>query len=298
MRLRKLLLALLLCWVNYSAAELHILSYNVENLFYRHNHYWQKIDAISKVVTTSCGWEHPVLVGLQEVEKDSCLRDLCYRMRSMHYRYVHYDSPDKRGIDVALLYDSTRFSVLHSRPVRIPLGHTTTRDLLYVCGVLDDYDNQLGNDTLHLIVCHLPSQLGGKQETQWKRDSAVAKIQGLVDSIGQIVPKAQIIVLGDMNSSPMDNLPSMTNCCLYGPKKGQGTHKYQGIWTFLDQFYVSSSLTGRTSVRVMTDSWLLEEDKKYLDYKPKRSYVGLRWNNGYSDHLPLILTISTSPTYD
>lgn len=292
MHLQKLWLALLLCLANLpiQAEEekvFNIVSYNVENWFYRQNHYYDKTDKIAKVIATCCGWENPAIVGMQEVEKDSCLRDLCYRMRNMHYKYVHYDSPDRRGIDVAMVYDSTQFNVLTSRPIGIHLDSaTTTRDLLYVCG------STCTNDTLHLIVCHLPSQLGGKQETEWKREKVFSAIRTITDSIHAIAAEAKIIVLGDMNSTPQEKLPTLYNKTLSAQKKGQGTHKYQGIWTYLDQFYVSEQIKDCSTMRIFSPDWLLEPDKKYLGMKPRRSYIGYRWNRGYSDHLPIVLTCS------
>lgn len=295
--LSKLSLVLLLCLVNLQAAAeeqkvFNILTYNVENWFYRQRHYSDKTDKIAKVITICCGWNNPAIVGLQEVEKDSCLRSLCYRLRNMHYRYVHYDSPDHRGIDVALLYDTTQFSLINARPISIFLDSaTTTRDLLYVSGTTT------ASDTLHIIVCHLPSQLGGKQESEWKRERAFQTIQYTVDSIHSIAQNPKIIVLGDMNSAPKDKLSRMYNQTLRNQKKGQGTHKYQGIWTYLDQFYVSEPLFQQTSTKIYDAEWLLEQDKKYMGMKPKRSYIGFRWNRGYSDHLPAILTYSF-PAYD
>jgi hypothetical protein len=97
--------------------------------------------------------------------------------------------------------------------------------------------------------------------------------------------------MGDMNTSPQDDLMGMTNLMLPIQKAGQGTHKYQGIWTSLDQFYVSSALVTQSTATIFSPPWLLEEDTKYLDYKPHRTYIGYRYNDGYSDHLPIVLTM-------
>ena len=97
--------------------------------------------------------------------------------------------------------------------------------------------------------------------------------------------------MGDMNTSVQDDLRGMVNLMIPIQKMGQGTHKYQGIWTCLDQFYVSQSIATKATATIFSPRWLLEEDAKYLDYKPHRTYIGFRYNDGYSDHLPIVLHI-------
>ena len=284
---------------------MRIVSYNVENLFDTHHdtlkndssflpdgmHHWTyrryqtKIDRIAQVLVNIGGWESIPLVGLCEVENARCLRQLCYRLRCFHYRYVHYDSPDERGVDVALLYDSTRISILHSRALSLSLEGDYTRDILYVSALYEQ------RDTVHVMMCHLPSQLGGAANTDWKRQRAKSLLQSQIDSILLLHPSANIVVMGDMNTSPQDDLMGMTNLMLPIQKAGQGTHKYQGIWTCLDQFYVSSALIPQSTATIFSPPWLLEEDTKYLDTQPHRTYVGFRYHDGYSDHLPIVLTI-------
>jgi hypothetical protein len=134
--------------------------------------------------------------------------------------------------------------------------------------------------------------LGGSGASQWKRDMAKQVLQQEVDSILSIQPLANIVVMGDMNSEPIDDLVGLINVTKYQEKEGHGTHKHQGIWSCLDQFYVSSYLLEGSSVRIYSPEWLLEEDTKYLDYKPKRTYVGYRYHDGYSDHLPIVLHLN------
>ncbi len=284
---------------------MRLVSYNVENLFdTRHDtlkndssflpdgmHHWTyrryqtKIDRIAQVLVNIGGWESVPLVGLCEVENARCLRQLCYRLRCFNYRYVHYDSPDERGVDVALLYDSTRITILHSQAISLSLRSDATRDILYVSALYEL------RDTLHVMLCHLPSQLGGASSSDWKRQHAKSLLQSHIDSILLLQPSANIVLMGDMNTLPQDDLNAMTNLMLPIQKAGKGTHKYQGIWTCLDQFYVSPSLVSRAQTTIFSPPWLLEEDTKYLDLKPRRTYVGFRYNDGYSDHLPIVLTI-------
>ena len=284
-------------------SSLRIVSYNVENLFdTKHDtlkndssflpegmHHWTyrryqtKIDRIAQVLVNIGGWESVPLVGLCEVENARCLRNLCYKLRRFHYKYVHYDSPDERGIDVALLYDSTKISILSSQAIPLCLNGDATRDILYVSALYQ------ARDTIHTMVCHLPSQLGGASNTDWKRHRVKSLIQSQIDSILLLQPSANIVVMGDMNTSAQDDLTGMVNLMIPIQKMGQGTHKYQGIWTCLDQFYVSQSIATKATATIFSPRWLLEEDAKYLDYKPHRTYIGYRYNDGYSDHLPIVL---------
>ena len=310
MNLRQAILLLVLFVIGCDsmvAQDVRIISYNVENLFdYQHDslkndssflpdgmHHWSyyryqtKLDRIAQVIVNISGWESVPLIGLCEVENARCLRDLCYRLKRFNYRYVHYESPDERGVDVALLYDSTKVKILNHKPLRIDLQGDKTRDILYACCLINK------QDTIHAMVCHLPSKLGGSGATQWKRDMAKQVIQQQIDSIAIHHQKATIVVMGDMNSEAKDDLRGMKNLMTELEKIGKGTHKYQGIWSCLDQFYVSSHLFEESSVSIYSPEWLLDEDIKHLDYQPKRTYVGYRYHNGYSDHLPIILHIGS-----
>lgn len=288
--------------------SLTIVSYNVENLFdcehdtlkndssflphglhhWNYHHYQTKLNRIAQVIVNISGWESAALVGLCEVENKRCLRDLCYRLKRFHYQYVHYESDDERGIDVALLYDSTKVKILNSKTLCVPLENDVTRDILYVKALIE------GKDTLHAMVCHLPSQLGGSATTSKKRQIAKQVIQNEINTILHVQPKANVVVMGDMNSEAIDDLQGMNNLMIDLEKEGIGTHKYQGMWSCLDQFYVSSALKNTTRASVFSPEWLLEEDTKYLDYQPKRTYVGYRYHDGYSDHLPVVLKIKSS----
>lgn len=294
------------CGFLFAQDSLTIISYNVENLFdCEHDtlkndysflpegmHHWTyyryqtKLDRIAQVIVNISGWNSAAMVGLCEVENASCLHDLCYRLKCFRYKYIHYDSADERGIDVALLYDSTKVKVLNSIPLRVPLENDVTRDILYVEALIDV------NDTLYTMVCHLPSKLGGATATEWKRQAAKLVIQQKLDSILYVHPMAKIVVMGDMNEEPMDDLKGLNNQMIELARVGQGTHKYQGIWSCLDQFYVSYSLQDNAQSTIFMPDWILEEDTKYLDNQPKRTYVGYRYHDGYSDHLPIFIRIA------
>ena len=286
------------------SSSICIVSYNVENLFHpdrdslnpdtsftpqgehhwNYTRYYRKVENIARVLTNIGAWDGVDIIGLQEVENAACVKRLCYTLRRGEYDYVHYDSPDSRGIDVALIYKKAKFTPISSNRLPVYLGEHTTRDILYVCGLTDR------NDTLHLLVCHLPSQLDGAAETEWKRAAAKRVLQAEVDSILSAQSDARIIVMGDMNSSPKNDISGLSNRMT---EFTTGTHKHQGRWTCLDQFYTSPALS-EASVRIYDASWIQEPDEKYLGTKPKRCYIGYRYQNGFSDHLPIVMTISES----
>ena len=291
------IIGLLLACATY--AQITIMSYNVENFFFpetdslnpdfeytpngsrrwTYTRFHYKAEQIARVIANA---NHPQIVCLNEIEDDNCLKTLCRKMPHYPYKFIHFDSPDKRGIDVAILYDSTHFQLRQTHNNRVPIPETSTRDILYA---------QLNN--LHLIACHLPSQLGGAKASQYKRDSAKHLIAHIVDSILRIDSLAQIIVCGDMNMAPTEDLPPLHNMMLQMAKKGQGTHKYRNQWTCLDQFYVSEPLNNCSTPEIFAPEWLKEEDRRFLGLKPKRTFIGFRYSrSGFSDHLPILLHIS------
>lgn len=299
----------LLCGIFTASAEsLRVVSYNVENLFHPEvdsintdtvytpsgtrrwsfARYQRKVENIARVLTNIGEWYGVDIIGLQEVENAACLRKLCYTLRRGEYDFVHYDSPDLRGIDVALIYKKNRLDTLRTKTLRVDLGKEFTRDILYVCGVVDQCD------TLHFFVCHFPSQLGGAAETEWKREQAKSVLQGAVDSILAVQPAAKIIVMGDFNSAPKEDIQGLSNRMMEFVRQGLGTHKYHGRWTCLDQFYTSPAVDSISSVGIYNAAWIQETDEKNLGLRPKRCYNGFRYQNGFSDHLPIFINCATS----
>ena len=283
-----------------------IVNYNVENLFHpahdslkddiewtqegeRHwsyTRYYKKIDNIARVLTNIGEWDGVDIVGLQEVENALCVKRLCYTLRRNEYDFVHYESPDRRGIDVALIYKKSRVDTLSTRAIQVDLGEQTTRDILYVYAQVDK------QDTIHFFVCHLPSQRGGKAESEWKREAAKQILERAVDSVYATNPDAKIIVMGDMNAEGLvirELVDKIENQKSKIGNRQQGTHKYQGRWTFLDHFYVSQAIDSVSQAEVYDAEWIQEPDEKYLGLKPKRTYNGFHYQNGYSDHLPIVL---------
>lgn len=262
--------------------------------------YWQKLDRIGQTIL-SCGvkeqtWQLPDMVALCEVENDSVLHDLTRRslLRNARYDYVMTNSPDERGIDVALMYSPYSFRLIGSHSVRVkPIkGMRPTRDILYASGVT------ASGDTLHVIVAHLPSRRGGEKYSRPFRMIAARQVAAVIDSIyNKVSAEAKIIVAGDFND--YSNSESMQLLCskrMIGVSKGakghngaKGTYRYQGLWGSLDHILVSIPLADIATECYVNDAeFLIERDEKYGGVKPRRNYLGPRYLNGFSDHLPLV----------
>ena len=272
--------------------------------------YYRKVENIARVLTNIGEWNGVDVVGLQEVENALCLKRLCRTLRLNEYDFVHYESPDQRGIDVALIYKKSRIDTIATRAIPVRglevrglEDELITRDILYVCAKIKAKREGLkvNGDTIHFFVCHLPSQRGGVAESEWKRNIAKQVLQRAVDSVFAEHQDAKIIVMGDMNSKPKDDIIGLKNRMrkptpnpsLKGRKNNdiQGTHKYQGQWTCLDQFYTSPAVDSISDVHIYDAEWIMEPDEKYMGLKPKRTYNGYRYQDGYSDHLPIILNL-------
>lgn len=237
------------------------------------------------------------VLGLCEVENYFVLDELNQAYSGRNYKIIHFDSPDGRGIDNALLYDPDIFTVLETRAIqnRLP-GGKLTRDILYVLGEYKGYE-------LHIFVNHWPSNYGGKEQAIPKR-RATARL--LVNEVGKILslkPDAEIILIGDFNEGPMDNnvreLASVNMINLMMPMVGKpkiGTYVYKGEDLFLDQIIVSSGL--RDKVGLTSGEAMILDKPKYRQQKgdyvhyPFRFWAGNRLLGGYSDHLPVFTEIS------
>ena len=275
---------------------------NGENHWTR-TRYWKKLNNIGQEIIacgeTEEGWILPDLVALCEVENDSVMIDLTRRslLRNARYEYVMTDSPDPRGVDVALLYSPFSFALLNSRTIRVePLKDMhPTRDILYASGLV------AGGDTLHVFVIHAPSRSGGERETRPHRLQVTRQLCVAVDSIRSLSPTAKIIVAGDFNdygrvaSLQMLSEHELTDISLSakGKNGAKGTYRYQGEWGSLDHVFVSSTVKERlVDITIFDAPFLLEMDMKYGGKKPRRTYLGPRYLGGFSDHLPLVARFS------
>lgn len=312
-----------------------VMFYNVENLFdtvdnpekrdddflpegrmhwtpYR---YWEKQRNITRVITAVGEMESPALVGLCEVENDSCLFDLTKRsaLRSQGYEFVITDSPDERGINVALLYQSHQFGLVawHEYEVEFSLEDARpTRNILHVVGEL------VNGDTLDVFVCHAPSRYSGQLETLRMREDAMRTLRSRVDSVMVVRGLANVLIMGDFNDYP-DNR-SLSEVLGAGSlremwrdeglynlfydrmnERDFGTYCFQGKWGVLDQMMVSGNmLRSDHSVRVKGDGaevfkadFLLKQNRKTGEVTPFRTYGGVSYLGGFSDHLPIYMDL-------
>lgn len=313
---------------------IRIMFYNTENLFDTINNpltndeeflpegannwnswrYYDKLQKIAKVIIAVGEWTPPDLIGLCEIENREVLNDLIQltALKSSGYRIIHKDSPDRRGIDVALLYKKDTFKPLYYEFIEVTYPDDSsfkTRDILYVKGIIYEID------TLNIFINHWPSRRGGAEESEKNRILAASLLKNKVDSIFGRSDHAFIVITGDFNDEPSDisisqilgaNSDSneiaghqLYNLFGYLEKEGKGTYKYRYEWDQIDQIIVSRTFFESTSgLRILKDGgkifmaeWIMEDDNKYQGKKTWRTFNGKFYNNGYSDHLPVFTDI-------
>lgn len=314
------------------AQSWRVMFYNVENYFDIEDDYetedddflpvgfyhWTQVkfekkrDDIAKVILSIDSVNSPVIIGLCEVENRFVLQQLTQHTPLKEYSYaiLHQDSPDARGIDVALLYQPQYFKLLDSAFFKINI-EKKTREILYAKGILGN------TDTLHIFVNHWPSKIGGENETEPYRMEAAKTLRSKVDSIQQFNPSANIIAMGDFNDlhnsrpiqeglkakSTVDSLQhgNLYNLAIIQAEKGEGTSKYKGKWQLVDIIFCSPNMLDANSslychpadFTIYKADFLLEEDKTYSGVKPKRTLAGPRYIGGVSDHLPVYVDIKS-----
>lgn len=279
----------------------------------------RKCTDISKTVfwiADSCG-RIPEIIAFAEVENRSVLRRLISSTTLSRYDYgiVHYDSPDKRGIDVGLLYDRSVLKLTSSRPAPVP--GLSTRDMLVATFVAASRDAHVytgdaprvsseshagatapdaahvSADSLAVIVCHHPSKYGGKSSVAG-RSLAVQTLLAVSDSLTAAGWRGQVIV-GDFNDTPESAVYLSLRerlVCLSDSlaARGVGSIRFSGVWELIDQAYVSKDLDGSVQ-EVMAPPWLTVPDSSYPGVKPFRTYQGPRYIGGVSDHYPILVRL-------
>lgn len=254
--------------------------------------YWLKVNRIGQEIL-SCSDDLPALVALSEVENDSVLRDLTRRslLRGAGYEYLMTQSPDVRGLDVALLYRPAKFRPICYEEITVPLvgEMRPTRDVLYVKG------ETVSGDTLHVFVLHAPSRYGGELVSRPYRLQVMKALEASLPAM-----PAHVIVTGDFNDYDKSaSLRTLERAGLVNVSKQargrhgtRGTYRYQGEWRSIDHFLVTPSMLSKIdSVYINDQPFLLEEDSKYGGKRPKRTFQGMRYRKGFSDHLPLVLRL-------
>ena len=232
------------------------------------------------------------ILGLCEVENISVLIDLNNSYKGRDYKIIHFDSPDVRGIDNALLYDQNKFSVLVSKAIENKLGgDDKTRDILYVKGSFLDV-------TLHIFVNHWPSNYGGKERAIAKRKLTAELLMNQIKTIQKNDKFAEIILIGDFNEDPNDDnvkilekLGFINQMSPMMGERGMGTYVYRGKDYFYDQIIISEGLNTYQGLHVSDESIFIldkpkyrQQDGKYKHY-PFRFWAGNNLLGGYSDHL-------------
>ncbi|MTE27049.1 endonuclease/exonuclease/phosphatase family protein [Winogradskyella ouciana] len=246
----------------------------------------------------------PVVVGLAEVENKTVLSDLV-RSKNLieeNYSYVHYDSSDERGIDVALLYKSDVFKVENSETFSVYLQNEFgvqdyTRDILLVQG-------KLNNEKLNIIVNHWSSRREGEKETEYKRITAANVVNSVVKMLKKEDANARIIVMGDFNDNPNSKSLSLLEkeSSLYNPFKtvwsrDKGSLNHNFGWNLFDQILISTNFfeSSKSSLsfngaNVFNNKNLTQYHGKYKG-QPFRTYVGKKYKGGYSDHFPVYIQL-------
>ena len=310
--------------------------YNVENLFDTINNplkndeaspimklktnkskvYWDKIDKIASVIS-QIGFEKtktgPAIIGLAEIENKAVLEDLVKSkfLAKMNYEIIHYESPDKRGIDVALLYQEKYFKPIHHESFTPSIFRNNfrvfTRDQLLVSGYLDD-------ELIHVIVNHWPSRSGGEAATRILREKAAFQNVKIIEKIKETSPKAKIFSLGDFNDGPRNSSfkkvlktkgkkNKVQENDLFNPfeemdKKGLNTTGYRDNINLFDQIFFTSEVLDKGEknystykiyqAHIFNKRFLITKKGRYKGY-PFRSFSNGNYTGGYSDHYPVYL---------
>ena len=253
--------------------------------------FYTKCDAISKTIfhIGDLYGKLPDVMGFAEIENRGVLEKLCSStlLRKCGYKIIHFDSSDRRGIDVALLYRTTFYNHL-STSLRAPETDgkkLQTRDMLHVS--LKDLQT---DEIYDYIVCHHPSKFGGEESSIPKRLAAMTALKEMCDSLGN----RNIIVMGDFNDVPSAAQFDMLDDSLVNKSDslhaaGRGTIRYEGKWDLIDMFLVSSNIEGHSVMDIPEVPFLMTRESRHAGEKPLRTYSGPRYIGGVSDHLPVVL---------
>lgn len=318
MRLISFLTFLLVIGNSFSQTDRSIIFYNVENLFdtiddpkkddseflpsaankWNTEKYLEKLNHINKVIDQISA--PPLIIGLVEIENATVVRDIVKHSEKMKNKYgvVHYDSPDERGIDVAMIYDSSTLKLVESGYLRYDLPDTAyshTRDIVWA-------KYKKGKDVIYAMVNHWPSRRSGEKESEGNRIIAATAARKFIDSLLLENPNVKIVFMGDLNDHPEDKAPQMVyeklTQMIY-PKSGDfgGSYCYKNKWEVLDHIMVSPAFLTKKKIKVKQDSGKIYSfDFLISEYKgakvPFRTYGSKEYLAGYSDHLPVSITVT------
>ncbi len=283
--------------------------------------YWRKQKNLAHVISEIGRKETqgpPVILGVAEVENKAVLEDLVNmpELKKYHYGIVHFDSPDRRGIDVGLIYRKNIFHPLNYKKYPLKIyedgRRIYTRDVLLVSGILS-------GERIHVLVVHWPSRRGGEARSRPLRMKAAELDMKIIDSIQKVEPNAKIILMGDLNDDPVSpsvkevlrskgNKKEITEGGLYGTmehfyRAGIGTLAYRDSWNLFDQIFVTYPLIKGTVQEkkdystlklwksgIFNSPFLANQKGAFKGY-PHRTYAGGQYLGGYSDHFPVYIIL-------
>lgn len=252
------------------------------------------------------------IIGLAEVENSKALDDLIAQpaLSARNYQYVHIEGPDRRGIDCALLYNPSLFSVKNTRLV--PYVQKLKKDSAFYTRGFLTVSGTLADENVAVIICHLPSRFS----ESFYRELGAEQVKAIKDSLLNDDPNCKVFVMGDMNDDPIDksmagilkgkaNIKDVNEGDMYNPwynilvKEGVGTLLYQGSWNLFDQILVTPNLLNKDDKKdfsslkfwknqIFKRDYLFQTEGKYKG-SPKRTTAGGVWLDGYSDHLPVVV---------
>jgi len=301
--------------IGFSQKTRTIAFYNVENLFdtidgvnddaeflpssksqWITKRYQEKLSHIRQVLTEI---GTPIIAGFSEIENATVVRDIIKNQKTFkNYGVVHYDSKDARGIDVAMIYDSSKLKLQQSGFIRYILPGDTaasSRDIVWA-------KYKVKKETIFVLVNHWPSRRSGAQESEAKRIKAAESAKMFIDSVLTINKTAKIILMGDLNDYPTDKAPqiiakALSPMIIKESGKFGGSYNYKGQWEIIDHIFVSEGLKNTGKIKTVPNSgkihafpYLLEEYKGNI--VPFRTYAGAKYLGGYSDHLPVSIEVT------
>ncbi len=301
--------------------------YNLENLFdtvndpktldddftpgtemdWSEKRYTKKLKKLGRIIS-QIGYAEtshpPVLLGVAEVENETTLKGLVNSkfLKSKNYGYAHFDSPDERGIDTALLFRKDYFEVLHKEAITLLVNNEEgvrdfTRDILYVKGKLE-------NEIVHILVNHWPSRREGVEKTNHKRVAAAIKNREIISKITADNPQEKIIVMGDFNDDPHnESSKTLTGENFYNPMellhtKYSGSLNYQHSWNLFDQIVISNNFLQQHENSFQFEEANIFNIQELKEFKgkfkgnPFRTYAGPHYLGGISDHFPVFSIFS------
>lgn len=296
------------------APPYQIVFYNVENLFHPSKdsllpdaefrpeaarrwtfyRYYAKVNRIAKALLSCRNKGFPDLIALAELEEESVLHDLARSapLRKAGYKTLFFPSPDHRGMDLGCLYRAEKLFLVDQQalPLRNP-----QKDILPTRSMAALRFMVRGGDTLALLFCHWPSRYGGQKASAQKRLWAAQQVLRHWQYIEDQQQKPLFLMMGDLNDGPENESARVLAQGGLQPLSPSGTqkgsHKFRGHWLLLDQAWASPALLEQAQsvdFRVHAPAFLLEEDPSYGGFKPRRTYLGFRHQEGFSDHLPIL----------